>query len=441
MPRKAKRYNEQLRARFTRLPSPSPGRTGQHMTQAELADAINAELAKLYPDRDLAREELLVDWRWVGDLIRGKNRWPGDERRQAVLRVLGADTPDELGLYLTRPTGALGGGGQPTHSAPVPAPGRHLSPMPAQAAASGEAPADGAGTAARPAAPSGLLSTAAVAPASGASVSGAAVGRRGFDTTTAHPARRYNYWLGGKSHFPADRESGELIARAWPAVVTAARENRAFLRRSVTCLADLGIRQFLDVGCGLPLPGQDTHDLVQRVAADARVVYVDNDPMVSSHAEALLCDDPQGRTGYVEADIRDPTALVRHPRLRSVLDLDRPVGLLVVAVLHFIHDQDEAISIFRQLSQALPSGSYVAFSHATMDFSSPADRARYEQMFDAGQTDVRARTEDQLADFFTGLQLIEPGLVAAPHWRPDRPSAELPAPDQVAIYGGVGWIP
>jgi hypothetical protein len=401
--------------RLRRLRSPSPHRLNQRMSHAELAEAVNEAMKRLFPDRDLGREGLLVTERWVGEVIRGKSRWPGEERRRGLMEVFGVDHPREIGLAPSRPTDGLEDTGEGTNDhGEEPAATASFSWPPATAE---PAVTDGVGT---------RFSTAASR----------------LDVHKTHPARRYNYWLGGKNHFAADRESGDLIAAAWPAVVTAARENRAFLRRSVTCLAaDFGIRQFLDIGCGLPVPGENTHELAQRVAAGSRVVYVDNDPMVSTHAQALLCGDPGGRTGYVEADIRQPAGLLRHPALRAVLDLDQPVGLLLVAVLHFIHDDEDAIGIVRQLLQALPSGSYVAISHGSMDFSSPAERVQYEQMFAAGQTDVRARSEEQITDFFTGMQLIEPGLVPAPQWRPDRPSSELPQPDQVAIYGGVGWVP
>jgi hypothetical protein len=151
-----------------------------------------------------------------------------------------------------------------------------------------------------------------------------------MDTSVAHPARRYNYWLGGKDHFGADRESGDLLAAKFPTARVAALENRAFLRRTVRHLTEAGIRQFLDIGTGLPVP-DNTHEVAQRV------LYVDNDPIVMTHARALTVGAPQGRTGYVEADLRDPGAILAHPELRTVLSLDRPVALLLVAVLHFLH--------------------------------------------------------------------------------------------------------
>jgi hypothetical protein len=152
-----------------------------------------------------------------------------------------------------------------------------------------------------------------------------------LDTSVAHPARRYNYWLGGKDHFAADRESGDLLAAAFPTARIAARENRDFLRRSVRYLATAGIRQFLDIGTGLPVP-DNTHEIAQRMAPDARVVYVDNDPIVMTHARALTVDTPPGRTGYIEADLREPESILGHPQLRDTLDLDQPVALLLVAV-------------------------------------------------------------------------------------------------------------
>jgi hypothetical protein len=258
-----------------------------------------------------------------------------------------------------------------------------------------------------------------------------------IDTSVPHPARRYSYWLGGKDHFAADRESGDAIAAAFPTVVELARANRAFLRRSVRLLAESGVRQFLDIGTGLPAP-DNTHEVAQRVAPETRVVYVDNDPIVMVHAQALLVGDPRGRTSYLEADIRDPDAILRHPALRATLDLNQPVGLLLVAILHFVHDDEQVAGIVRRLVDMLPAGSYLVLSHGTMDFSTPEGVAAYERMFASGGTDVRARPKATIAQYFEGFDLVEPGIVAVADWRPDDPADARPISRDLGIFGAVG---
>ncbi|HEX5204628.1 SAM-dependent methyltransferase [Paractinoplanes rhizophilus] len=259
-----------------------------------------------------------------------------------------------------------------------------------------------------------------------------------MNTSVAHPARRYNYWLGGKDHFAADRESGDLLAKAFPTARIAALENRDFLRRSVKFLAESGIRQFLDIGTGLPVP-DNTHEVAQRVAPESRVLYVDNDPIVMAHSRALTVGTPAGRTGYVEADLRSPEAILGHPELRAVLDLRRPVGLLLVAVLHFIHDDEQAVTVVRQLLDALAPGSYLVASNLTLDYAPPEQVAKHQELLASGRTDARARDRPEFARFFAGLDLIEPGVVSVSDWRPardDRPTAR-----DVAIYGAVGRKP
>jgi hypothetical protein len=260
---------------------------------------------------------------------------------------------------------------------------------------------------------------------------------RPIDPSVAHPARRYNYWLGGKDHFAADRESGDLLAAAFPTARIAARENRDFLRRSVRCLAEAGVRQFLDIGTGLPVP-DNTHEIAQRIAPESRVMYVDNDPLVMAHARALTVGTPQGRTGYLEADLREPSRILNHPDVRSTLDFDRPIAVLLVAVLHFIHDDDEAGAIVRQLIDAVPAGSYLVASNLTMDYAGPEQIAKHEEMYASGRSDARARTREMFGGFFAGLDLLEPGIVAVSDWRPDRAAGERPTAGEVAINGAVG---
>jgi len=258
-----------------------------------------------------------------------------------------------------------------------------------------------------------------------------------FDTTAPHPARRYNYWLGGKDHFAADRESGDLLAAAFPTARIAALENRNFLRRTVRFLAESGVRQFLDIGTGLPVP-DNTHEIAQRIAPESRVLYVDNDPIVMTHSRALTVGTPEGRTGYVEADLRDPDTILGHADL-AVLDLGRPVALLLVAVLHFIHDDEQAVAVVRRLLGALPAGSYLVASNLTLDYAPPEQVAKHEELLASGRTDARARNRAEFGRFFDGLEMVPPGIVAVSDWRPDR--ADRPTATDVAIYGAVGRLP
>ena len=257
------------------------------------------------------------------------------------------------------------------------------------------------------------------------------------DENRVHSARRYNYWLGGKDNFAVDRASGDEIAAAFPTVRTTAVENRGFLRRAVTFLAaEAGIRQFLDIGTGLPT-ADNTHEVAQRIAPDSRVVYVDNDPMVLVHARALLTSTEQGRTAYLEADLREPAKILAEPVVRDVLDLRQPVALMLVAVLHFVRDTAEAKNIVRTLLDPLPSGSYLVISNATADFSDAEMRARFEALVAAGRVDAFPRTADEIRDILDGLEVVEPGIVAVSDWRAQDEPAPRPDPSQVAVYGVV----
>jgi O-methyltransferase involved in polyketide biosynthesis len=256
-----------------------------------------------------------------------------------------------------------------------------------------------------------------------------------FDTGVAHPARRYNYWLGGKDNFAADRESGDLLAKSYPAARIAARANRAFLGRAVRYLAtDAGIRQFLDVGTGLPT-ADNTHEVAQRVAPDARIVYVDNDPMVMVHARALLTSTPAGETRYVEEDLRNPEKILAEAA--KDLDFSRPVGLILVAVAHFLADRDEANRVVRTLLDALAPGSHLVMSYATTDFLTPELKANWDESLRTGRSDVHPRTRAEFEEFLTGLELIDPGVVAVGDWRPDPDAEERPTPVEASIFGVV----
>jgi hypothetical protein len=259
-----------------------------------------------------------------------------------------------------------------------------------------------------------------------------------LDTSVPHPARRYNYWLGGKDNFAADRESAEQILKIYPHARTAAAENRYFLQRVVRYLAaDAGVRQFLDIGTGLPTAA-NTHEVAQTITPAARIVYVDNDPLVLAHARALLTSSPQGRTAYLHQDLRNPQAILADPQLRETLDLTEPVGLLLIAVLHFLPDTGHARAAVKTLVEALPAGSYLAISHATYDTVDPDTAAKAQRQL-AGEP-FATRTQTEVTGFFGGLELIEPGVVMVSDWRRD-PTDPPPAAEQVSIYGALGRKP
>jgi len=235
-----------------------------------------------------------------------------------------------------------------------------------------------------------------------------------MDSETPHTARVWNYFLGGKDNYAADRATAERIIRVNPDVVRLARASRKFLVRAVQHLAgDLGIRQFLDIGTGLPT-ANNTHEVAQEVAPESRVVYVDNAPLVLVHAHALLTSRPPGVTRYVEADLLDPERILTEAA--KTLDLDQPVGLMLIAILHHVPDLDQARDVLRRLLAGLPSGSYVAVAHA---LRSPAmdDGVRLFNR-SGGKPPLIARDADEIATFFDDLELLEPGLVTTTRWLP-----------------------
>jgi S-adenosyl methyltransferase len=258
-----------------------------------------------------------------------------------------------------------------------------------------------------------------------------------IDSSVAHPARRYDYWLGGKDNFAADRESGDAIAEKFPAIRTAVVENRRFLRRAVTYLSrEAGIRQFLDIGTGLPT-ASNTHEVVQSIAPDSRIVYVDNDPLVLVHARALLTSDPAGATAYVDADLRATDNILADPTLRAVIDLNRPVALMLLAILHFLPESDDPYAIVRHLTESLPSGSFLVVSHATSDYLPPG---LVSDISSGRHGQGRLRTEAEIARFFDGLGLVEPGLVPVAEWRAADEPQPRPAAAETAMYAGVARI-
>jgi S-adenosyl methyltransferase len=262
----------------------------------------------------------------------------------------------------------------------------------------------------------------------------------GIDTSVAHPARRYNYWLGGNDNYAADRESGDQLEAMFPKVRLGALANRALLRRATRFLAaEAGIRQFLDIGTGLPT-ADNTHEVAQAAEPSSRVVYVDNDPLVMVHARALLTSTPQGRTAYIEADLNEPGSILDHPTLRETLDLSQPVGLMLIAVLHFVHGRGAAKPIVRRLVEALPAGSHLVATHATDDFGTPEQQALYQRILEQGKSDVWTRGRDEFAELFDGLELVDPGVVPASEWRPE-PGATIPARSDINVWTAVGRKP
>ena len=245
-----------------------------------------------------------------------------------------------------------------------------------------------------------------------------------------HSARMYDYWLGGKTNFPPDRALGEAFEQAIPSIKLMARENRRFLGRAVRYLAgEAGIQQFLDIGTGIPTEG-NTHEIAQSVNPKARVVYVDNDPIVLAHARALMDSTDAGRTAYIHADLREPEKILTDPVLAQTLDLDRPVGLTLVAVLMLIADRDDPWGSARTLMDALAPGSCVAVTHPGSDFDPVAMDAVVEAAA-RGQMVLVPRARDEVARFFGDWELVEPGVVPVMGWRPD---GEPPADPNAAYY-------
>ena len=256
-----------------------------------------------------------------------------------------------------------------------------------------------------------------------------------------HPARRYDYLLGGKDNFEADRANAEMLTKIFPAARVTAVENRRFLRRAVTMLArEAGVRQFLDIGAGLPT-SPNVHEIAQGIAPDARVVYVDNDPMVLAHARALLTSSPEGATAYVDADLRDPDKILNGKDLWGTLDRSRPVALLLVAIMHFITDDMNPYGVVRDYVEAMPSGSYLVMSNGTLDALPPEKAAELREAFARGNEPAAPRTRAEFARFFEGLDLLDPGIVTAPEWRPDDTESSRAVPADAAVYTAVARIP
>lgn len=257
----------------------------------------------------------------------------------------------------------------------------------------------------------------------------------GFDR--AHGARIYDYILGGKDNYELDRRAGDESLRVWPSLRIHMRAGRAFMHRVGRFLAaERGIRQFLDIGTGIPTQ-PNLHEVVQAIAPEARIVYVDNDPIVLAHARALMTSTPQGGTAYISADMREPDAILGASELRETLDLDQPIGLLLISMLHFIEDDEEALRVVRRVVDVLPSGSYFAATIATDEFA-PEPLAMVREQYHAHGETLEWRTKEQAQRFFEGLELEEPGLVQMHKWRPDPVDVGKIDDADIAMYGAVG---
>jgi hypothetical protein len=262
-----------------------------------------------------------------------------------------------------------------------------------------------------------------------------------FDPKVPNVARMYDYWLGGKDNFAADREAAEMAMKVAPDLQMRenAQNGRVFLRRVVRFLVDSGIRQFVDIGCGLPTQG-NVHEVAQAIAPDARVAYIDNDPVVIAHARALLETNPL--TVVVRADAREPDSILDDPQLNQLIDLQRPFAILLLAVLHVIADDELALSVAKRLRERLSSGSYLALSHAVSDLQ-PDATAKLAMMYQDnvvvtdGPRRSNLRTKAEVAPYLEGLELVEPGLVYINHWRPD-PTDPSSSDKPIWSVGGVG---
>ncbi len=259
-----------------------------------------------------------------------------------------------------------------------------------------------------------------------------------IDISVAHPARIYDYLLGGKDNFAADRAAARAAMAANPHLATAMRENRALMRRMVAVLArELGVRQFLDIGTGLPT-SPNVHEVAQQIASESRVVYVDNDPIVLAHARALLVGTEEGATAYIEADLRDPDKILGDPRLQQTLDLSQPVALMLIGILHFIADRDDPWGLIAKLLAALSAGSYLVLQQPTTDFYEQPGSSGTAAAYGRAGIPFQYRTRDEFARFFTGLELVPPGIEPMTEWRAENEPEPRPAVSDVGAYAAIG---
>jgi hypothetical protein len=257
-----------------------------------------------------------------------------------------------------------------------------------------------------------------------------------FDTTVAHVARVYDYWLGGKDNFAADRAAGDQAIAAYPDIVFSVRANRAFLARAVRYLAaEAGIRQFLDIGTGIPT-ASNTHEVAQDAAPSSRIAYVDNDPVVLAHARALLTSREEGATSYIDADLRDTDRILQ--QAATMLDFSQPVAIMLMAILQHLDDADDPYAVVAKLVAAVPSGSYLAMTHPASDIAAAEMREMAQRLNQLMAEKVTFRGRAEVARFFDGLELAEPGMVRVQEWRPNT-KAEATSP--AALWCGVARKP
>lgn len=257
-----------------------------------------------------------------------------------------------------------------------------------------------------------------------------------LDVDTPSAARLYDHLLGGAHNFEADRELAAKFLRALPSACDVARLNRSFLRRAVEFLARRGVRQFLDVGSGIPTAG-NVHEIAQHQDPDSRVVYVDHDAVAVAHSQLMLAGDD--RATIVRADMREPESIVAHPETRRLLDFAEPIGLIMAGVVHFVPLEQDAPAVLAGYREALAPGSHLALSHFTADIS-PAEMAQVVQVMQRSADPVQPRTREQVLELFTGFDLVEPGLVGTALWRPDDPERAAEEPGGSQIYAGVGRL-
>ena len=255
---------------------------------------------------------------------------------------------------------------------------------------------------------------------------------RTIDPSVAHIARVQDYWLGGKDHFEADRVAGDQAIAQLPDIVDSVRNTRAFLGRTVRFLArEAGIRQFLDIGTGIPA-ASNTHEVAQAVAPECKIVYVDNDPMVLAHARALLTSSPQGKCAYIDADLREPEKILSSAA--EVLDFTEPIAVVLMAVLQFVPDESDPHGLVRRVADAMPGGSYLVISHPASDIQAAAMAGMATRLNQLMAQRVKPRSKDEVTAFFDGLDLVEPGVVRCPEWRPDH---QEDAAGKSTMWGGV----
>ncbi|BEL12933.1 hypothetical protein Q0Z83_111240 [Actinoplanes sichuanensis] len=447
--------NQKLVGRLLRMASATetlPDGRPARIQRPEVVAAVNKIMTKLFPGVDLAVVNGgFLDERELGRYERGEVFWPSRYRRAAFRAFFNVASDADLGFYRAR---VLEPVLDDTDLVPVSdqagdAPISRRQQGAPEIGESGRADHRDAGSAhiaqlrripaprTNPPTRSGVDDT--TVPGDRESARPWPWRPSKLDVSRPHSARRYDYWLGGKDNFPADRDSGDAIEQRFPWVRTAAQANRAFLGRAVRAIAQTGVRQFLDIGTGLPAPG-NTHEIAQQITPDARVLYVDNDPIVGTHARALTVGHPAGHTAYLEADLRHPEQILQHPDFGAILDPREPLCIVLAAVLHYLPDLAEAQRAVRALLDAAAPGSFLIISHGTHDFMCADDAAAYKAIYAAGEIDVRTRTKDQIATFAYGLQILEPGLVAVSDWRPDDEPAKRPSPRHAGLYGVVGHL-